>query len=184
MRPAAGSFDGFVDANVDALLRTATLITWDAVEAEDLVQECLIRVAKRWPRIAVMELPAAYARRVLINLALDSRGRRLRWRAELRQQTSHEDVDPFEVLEDVRAEAAFEVLGDRAELVQALGELSAQQRTVLALRYFEDLSEAQIADLLGCSKGTVKTSASRGLARLRELIDIAPAPPTEACGYE
>jgi DNA-directed RNA polymerase specialized sigma24 family protein len=64
------SFEEFVQAHAGDLLRTACLITWDDAEAEDLVQECLLRVAKRWRRVRGMQLPLAYARRILINLAL------------------------------------------------------------------------------------------------------------------
>lgn len=166
------SFDDFVNGYVDDLLRTAFLITWDESEAEDLVQECLLRVAKRWPRVRGMEMPVAYARRILVNLALDGRGRRSRNRREL--DSAADRISPaYQAaldLPDLDAEADLDRLGQRSELVVALGQLTPQQRTVLVLRYFQDLSEAQVADILGCSIGTVKSSASRGLARLRELV--------------
>ena len=162
MTSPAGSFDGFVHANLEDLVRVAHIITWDEAEAEDLVQECLIRVARRWPKVRGMEHPVGYARRVLVNLALDDRPRRSRRSDELRHTAP--------ALTDERAEAALDVQGVRAELVDALGQLPQHQRTVLGLRYFLDLSEAQTADLLGCSTGTVKSAASRGLARLRELV--------------
>ena len=76
-------FDQFVAAHVDDLLRTAYLIVWDEGEAEDLVQECLLKVARRWPRIRRMEQPRAYARRILVNLALDGARGRARRRSEL-----------------------------------------------------------------------------------------------------
>ena len=156
------SFDAFVHRNVDDLVRMAYLITWDESEAEDLVQECLLRVAKRWPRVVTMDMPLAYARRILVNLALDDRGRRARRHSELVLV-----VDPPV---DVRAQAALEGVAVRSELVEALGRLPRQQRTVLALRYFLDLSEAQVAAVLGCSTGAVKSAASRGLVRVRELV--------------
>jgi RNA polymerase sigma factor (sigma-70 family) len=81
---------------------------------------------------------------------------------------------------DPDAEAALHVLGEWSELIEALGRLAPQQRTVLVLRYVDDLSEAQVADLLGCSTGTVKSRASRGLARLRELMAPANSTP-EVC---
>ena len=91
IRPATGAraqrakadFEQFVSASSDALLRTAYLVVWDAVEAEDLVQECLLAVARRWPRVRKMDHPHAYARRVLVNLALDGAQRRTRHRREL-----------------------------------------------------------------------------------------------------
>src|ERR1035441_6972230 len=76
-------FDEFVAGNLEQLLKTAYLITWDAGEAEDLVQECLFKVARRWPRVRGMAQPRAYARRILVNLALDAAGGRARRRGEL-----------------------------------------------------------------------------------------------------
>ena len=151
-------FDKFVAAHVDDLLRTAYLIVWDEGEAEDLVQECLLKVARRWPRVRRMEQPQAYARRILVNLALDGARRRAQRRRELEPGTPPilRAIDPLQTLET------------RAELLQALGELHERQRAVLVLRYFNDLTEAQVADVLGCSPGTVKAAPpvdSRGCAR-------------------
>lgn len=112
-------------------------------------------------------MPLAYARRILVNLALAGRDRRSLRRAEL---VAQDFDDANEARVDLNAEAVVRLLSERSELIEALGLLATQQRTVLVLRYFEDLSEAQVADLLGCSTGTVKSSASRGLARLRELL--------------
>ena len=160
-------FDEFVATHVDDLLRTAYLIVWDEAEAEDLVQECLLKVARRWPRIRRMEQPRAYARRILVNLALDGARGRARRRGELEAgpAASPIAVDPLPALDT------------RAELLEALGQLPARQRAVLVLRYFNDLTEAQVAEVLGCSPGTVKSSASRGLARLREALQPVPLQP-------
>ena len=160
-------FDEFVAGNVDDLLRTAYLITWDEGEAEDLVQECLMKVARRWPRIRRLDQPRAYARRIVVNLALDGSRGRARRRGELGsiQAVSPVAIDPLLALDT------------REELLQALGELPARQRAVLVLRYFNDLTEAQVAEALGCSQGTVKSSASRGLARLREALQPVPLQP-------
>src|SRR5271167_1659505 len=76
-------FDRFVAETAEPLLRSAYLITWDAAEAEDLVQECLFKVARRWPRVRKMEQPRAYARRMVVNLALDDARSRSRRRDEL-----------------------------------------------------------------------------------------------------
>lgn len=162
-------FEGFVADSVDGLLRAAYLIAWDYAEAEDLVQECLLRVARRWPRVRRMEYPTAYARKVLVNLALDGERRRTRARAELGRsgglgQVEHED------------EAAVRVLGwveTTTDLSRALGELAPRQRAVLVFRYLYDLSEAQVADVMGCSVGTVKSTASRALQRLRAAADTS-----------
>jgi RNA polymerase sigma-70 factor (sigma-E family) len=156
-------FDEFVARHVDELLRTAFLIAWDDREAEDLVQECLFKLARRWPRVRRMELPLAYARRILINLATDGARGRARRRVELDPPATVTGavVDPL---------AAH---GDRAELFDAPAALPVRQRAVLVLRYFNDLTEAQAAEVLGCAPGTVKSSASRGLARLREALQPA-----------
>jgi RNA polymerase sigma-70 factor (sigma-E family) len=162
-------FDEFVAGNLERLLKTAYLVTWDVGEAEDLVQECLFKVARRWPRVRRMEQPSAYARRILVNLALDDARGRARRRGEL-------DLTP------VAAHDARDLLAGletRAELLDALARLNPRQRAVLVLRYFNDLTEAQTAEVLGCSPGTVKSSTSRGLARLREVLAPIPNPTRE-----
>ena len=161
-------FDQFVGDSADGLLRAASLITWDAAEAEDLVQECLLRVARRWPRVRKMKYPAAYARTVLVHLALDEGKRRALRRAELQEAAAgrideHEDDAAARVLGRVEASA---------DLLQALGELPPRQRVALVLRYFEDLSEAEAAEAMGCSVGTVKSTTSRALERLRSAVDL------------
>ena len=157
-------FDEFVSRHVQDLLRTAYLIAWDEGEAEDLVQECLFRLARRWGRVRSLDQPGAYARRVVVNLAIDGARGRVRRRGELGMVA---DVHPA----TTDPLAALEM---RADLLDALGALSTRQRAVLVLRYFNDLTEAQVAEVLGCSPGTVKSSASRGLARLREALQPVP----------
>ena len=170
-------FDRFVANSADRLLRAASLITWDVAEAEDLVQECLFRVARRWPRVRKMDHPTAYARTVLVHLTLDEGTRRTRRRAELR----HDGAAGFDEHED---DAAVSVLGRveaSADLVHALGNLPPRQRITLVLRYFEDLSETEVAEAMGCSVGTVKSTTSRALERLRHVID---RPTEDACTNE
>jgi RNA polymerase sigma-70 factor (sigma-E family) len=166
---AKADFDEFVTASSDALLRTAYLVMWDPVEAEDLVQECLLAVARRWPRVRKMDHPHAYARRVLINLALDGARRRTRHRQEL----VGDDTPELAAMPDESSARRLHAIGVRAELIEALGTLPPRQRAVLVLRYFEDLSELQVAELLGCSVGTVKSTASRGLTRLHAALSPA-----------
>ena len=163
---ARADFDQFVAASGNALLRTAYLMVWDAAEAEDLVQECLLAVARRWPRVRKMDHPHAYARRVLVNLALDGAKRRTRHRQEL----VGDETATLSAVPDESSAQRLHAVGVRAELIQALGTLPPRQRAVLVLRYFEDLSEAQAAELLGCSVGTVKSTASRGLTRLEAAL--------------
>jgi RNA polymerase sigma-70 factor (sigma-E family) len=154
-------FDRFVMDNTDGLLRTAYLIAWDLPEAEDLVQETLLRVAGRWHRVRRMERPLAYARRILVNLALDGAPRRARSRLELSGEPSPDRPDQT---------ADPSAVDTHDELLAALAALPPRQRSVLVLRYFLDLPEAEVAAALGCSLGTVKSTASRGLARLEQTL--------------
>jgi RNA polymerase sigma-70 factor (sigma-E family) len=151
-------FDRFVGDNSDVLLRTAYLIVGDLQEAEDLVQETLFKVASRWPRVSRMDNPLAYARRILVNLASRGSSKRSRNRAELAATPPAETA----------ARAAQLEIDDR--LFNALAALPPRQRAALVLRYFVDLSEAEVAAALGCSVGTVKSSTSRGLKRLEETL--------------
>ncbi len=162
-------FERFVASHGERLLRTAYLITWDLAEAEDLVQECLLRVARRWPRVRTMSRPEAYARRILVNLALDGAKLRTRLKSELEEPHGSSLESPPQA----RSLDGLAKLDNRSELFDALGALPGRQRLVLVLRYFADLSEAQTAEALDCSLGTVKSTTSRGLARLREAM--APA---------
>ena len=151
-----GSFDEFMHASSARLLRLAWLLTGGASSAEDLVQETLERVYVAWPRIE----PGGrhnYARRILVNLHTDSHRRR--WREKL---TS-------EMPEAGRADRTNEVaLAD--ELTAALAQLPVRERQCVVLRHHVDLSERDVADALNISTGTVKSSTSRGLARLRSLL--------------
>ena len=158
---SVSDFDQFVTTNADGLLRTAYLITWDLHASEDLVQETLIKVAKRWPKVRRMDRPIAYARRILVNEALDGRARHQRRRSELSAEQPSQNghvPDPSELIDT------------HDELIAALATLSPRQRAVLVLRYFLDLPEADVAAALQCSLGTVKSTASRGLARLEQTM--------------
>ena len=162
MNERRADFDRFVAGNTDTLLRTAYLIVGDLGEAEDLVQETLFEVARRWPRVARMERPVAYARRILVNRALSGAGRRARRRRELAVEVPPErgaDTGP-----------TYDIGGAHHELLSALVALPPRQRAVLVLRYFLDLPEAEVAAALQCSLGTVKSTASRGLARLEQTL--------------
>jgi RNA polymerase sigma-70 factor (sigma-E family) len=160
---ARTEFETFVAQSADELLRTGYLIVWDLAEAEDLVQDTLVRVARRWPRVRRMKHPIAYARKILVNLALDGRARHARRREELDGCLSDGRADH-------KAERAVAQVALHSSVIDALGTLPPRQRAVLVLRYFADLTEADVAEALGCSLGTVKSTASRGLARLHEQL--------------
>jgi RNA polymerase sigma-70 factor (sigma-E family) len=159
------AFREFVTQRWSALVRTAFLLTGDHGRAEDLVQSTLERVHKHWNRVQRKELPDAYARRVMINLVI-SGSRRRRFR-----ETSLEHVP-----EKLSPDAAHGI-AERDEVWQALLRLPSRMRAVLVLRYFEDLSEAEAARVLGCGVGTVKSQSSRGLARMRDLLQAPGSEP-------
>jgi RNA polymerase sigma-70 factor (sigma-E family) len=161
MNHRRADFEDFVAQNTGALTRTAYLIVWDLQEAEDLVQETLLKVAGRWPRVRRMEHPVAYARRMLVNLALSGADRRTRRRRELIGEALPDRVG------DAGGSSTIDA---QDELMRALAALPLRQRTVLVLRYFLDLPEAEVAAAMKCSLGTVKSTASRGLARLEETM--------------
>ncbi len=164
-------FDHFVAQSADPLLRSAYLITGDFAEAEDLVQECLFKIARRWPRVKKMERPVGYARTVLVHLAIDEGKRRSRRRSELGSEANG-------LLEVHRDETAVRNLGRveaNTDLLGVLRELPPRQRVALVLRYFDDLSEAEVAVVMGCSVGTVKSTTSRALGRLRQEVEVTGA---------
>jgi RNA polymerase sigma-70 factor (sigma-E family) len=154
-------FDRFVADSTGPLVRTAFLIVGDLQEAEDVVQETLLEVARRWPRVRRMSHPIAYARRIAVNRALGVAGKRARTRSELSAEAPPDFAE---------GTATAETIGDHDELMGALAELPPRQRAVLVLRYFLDLPEAEVAAAMKCSLGTVKSTASRGLARLEQVM--------------
>jgi RNA polymerase sigma-70 factor (sigma-E family) len=166
---AKRQFEGFAAETSDTLLRTGYLMTGDARDAEDLVQETFLRVARRWNRVRSMDHPAAYARRILVNLVLQDAERRSRQQAELAQ---HAGLDAA----DQGAARALRHVDDLAEFRWALAQLTVRQRAVLALRYWADLPVGEVADILGCSPGTVTGTAFRAVSRLAEILTSAEQP--------
>ncbi len=164
-------FEAFVEENLHPLLRTAFLIAWDEREAEDLVQETLFRVARKWRQVAAMEHRFAYARRILVRLAVAGATKRHRRRTEL-AATDNLAAAALEIAVGAAELGALEI---RAELISALGRLNPRQRAVIVLRYFFDLSESETAAAVGCSLGTVKSNASRGLEQLRQILEPGDA---------
>jgi RNA polymerase sigma-70 factor (sigma-E family) len=154
------SFDEFVEDRSTALLRTAFLLTGDRGHAEDLLQTTLLRTLRRWSKARAA--PEAYARQVLVNLSKD----RLRARGRRPPETSM----PADVSGLPAFDAGYDQVADRRVVLDALAELPLRQRQVVVLRFVEDLSVEQTADLLGCSSGTVKSQSARALAKLRELL--------------
>jgi len=152
-------FTAFVRSRGAQHLRMATLLTGNPDAAEDLVQASLLKLYRAWSRIDTSGDPDAYLRRIIVNT------RRSWWRARWRRETP-----VAEVPEAATGEDAAERHAVGARVRQALARLPRQQRAVLVLRYCEDLPEAEVASLLGCSAGAVKTHAHRGLRALRESL--------------
>ena len=156
-RKQTRAFEGFVAESGDALLRMATLLTFDVNLAEDIYQETLHRLAARWSRVAH---PMAFCRRVMHNIVIDQARARSRRPRQLGLAGTHDSCDP-------RAGDPVTAVELRPALLAALGTLTPQQRAIVVLRYFDDRSENEVADLLGVSAGTVKSTASRAVAQLR-----------------
>jgi RNA polymerase sigma-70 factor (sigma-E family) len=141
-----------------ALMRTAVLLAGNRQDGEDLLQAALERLIRQGRRITGD--PEGYLRRTLYNLATD------RWR---RQETWRRKLPVFGASQPASAPDLTASVDLRDALIRALYQLSPQQRAAVVLRYWEQLSEAEAAQVLGCSPGTVKAAASRGLRRMREL---------------
>ena len=154
-RTGAPSFDDYVSARGADLLRTAWLLTGDHQRAEDLVQTALGKVWPHWSRITRDGSGSydAYVRRVMMTTYIA--WWRRRWNAEYPTASLPEHP------------ATDRDLDQRRDLLTALAALPTGQRAVIVLRYFEDLTEVQTAELLGCTVGTVKSQGARALATLR-----------------
>ncbi len=155
---AEEDFEAFVQARGPALWRRAWLLTGDAQRAEDLLQTAL---ARAWPMFTRIQRDdgsfEAYVRRILVNVFLT--WRRRSWKSEI----------PTDVLPDPPTVAGADaVVLARHDLRLALTSLTAKQRAVIVLRYFDDLTEAQVADRLNCSVGSVKAHHARAISRLRQ----------------
>jgi RNA polymerase sigma-70 factor (sigma-E family) len=156
---SVAELEGFLAERADHLLRTAVLLTGSREAGEDLLQTAVERLLQRWRRFDGD--PEGYLRRTLCNLAIDDHRRAGRWRQKERLlgaglRDAHDPVRDIDL---------------RDALVRLLLQLPARQRTVLVLRYWEQLSDTETAAVLGCPESTVRSAAWRGLTRLRELTD-------------
>jgi RNA polymerase sigma-70 factor (sigma-E family) len=148
-------FTAFAQSHGDELQRIAYLLCRDGARAEDLVQDALVKLLRRWRSRGAPEHPLAYARRVVINEYLG--WRRLRVSRELPMADGPALLAPDDT----------EVLADRDMLWRLIATLSPRARAVLVCRYYVQLPAREIAELLGCAEVTVRTSAARALAALR-----------------
>jgi RNA polymerase sigma-70 factor (sigma-E family) len=159
-------FQSFVIGRWPRLMRTAFLLTGEQHAAEDLVQATLEQVYVAWRRVGAADDPEAYVRRVMINAHARKHRRKLKEFLAPKDDSglTHELPDSGDRI----AQA-----DDRSALLKALSQLPARQREAVVLRYWEDLSESQAAEAMGCSVGTVKSNAAKGIAKLRAIPGLA-----------
>lgn len=166
------AFEEFVRGRSTHLFRLALILTsWDRAAAEDVLQTALERAYRRRRQLFWQGTAEPYVRRVVVNAAVDWRRLRRR-RAEL----------PLAVSADLAVQDRTGQVADRDVLVRALAALAPKQRAVVVLRYWEDVPDAEIAAALNCGEGTVRSQASRALARLRELCADSRPPRAEYSG--
>ncbi len=152
-------FEEYMAARQPSLLRTAYLLTGDRHSAEDLVQTSLAKLYLSWDKVQRRELVDGYVRRIMVN------EHNSLWRRAWKRREVSTDTLPDHTGVDDRHD-----LGERSALWEFVQTLPRRQRAVVVLRYYEDLSEAEIAGILGISVGTVKSQCSRALAALRERV--------------
>jgi RNA polymerase sigma-70 factor (sigma-E family) len=169
VRTADEEFDAYVRFRTPALLRSAYLLTGDQHLAEDLVQTALVRTHRAWGRIHDGN-PDAYVRKVMYHQQISW------WRRRKLAEALREDVPEPPTWSGPDEAAAISI---RVSLREALLKLTPKQRAVLVLRYFEDRTEVETAELLGVAVGTVKSQAAKALARMRaiapELVELSGA---------
>lgn len=152
------AFTAYAEARGAGLFRAAYLMVGDHHLAQDLVQEALVKTLLAWPRLSDRGNLDAYIRRIIVTTCIS-------WR---RRRTFHER--PVEALPEQQGpDPADSVVTHDAVLV-ALADLSPRQRAAIVLRYYQDLTEAQTAEAMGCSVGAVKSQVSVGLRRLRHTL--------------
>jgi RNA polymerase sigma-70 factor (sigma-E family) len=157
--PVRDRFEAFVADRLDRLLRYATALTCDPHLAQDVVQDVLLRAQRRWDRIEAMHAPDAYVRRMITNEYLS-------WR---RRRAAHTVASTHGTLDALGTPTADPATGyaERDAMRHRIAVLPRKQRAAILLRYYEDCADAEIAEVLGCSAGTVRSHISRALATLR-----------------
>lgn len=156
------TFDEYVCTRGPALIRLARLLTGDDHRAEDLVQEVLEKAYVRWRRIARADRPDLYVRRMLVNAEHSW------WR-----RRSNQEVNVAAIVERAHGDDLGTVAAEQDAMWRLISTLPRMQRAVLVLRYYEDLDDASIVEILGCSASTVRSHARRALITLRERYAAA-----------
>lgn len=153
------AFDEFVADRLDRLLHFATALTCDPHLAQDVVQEVLLRVQRKWDRIGTLTARDAYVRRMVINEYLS-------WRRRKAARTVASTHSTLDAIGTPTADPA-NYYAERDAMRSKIAKLPRKQRAALVLRYYEDRTDAEIAEYLGCSAGTVRSHISRALGTLR-----------------
>ena len=163
----AGGFEDWVVATAPRMRRLAFLLTGDLDSAADLLQSAYARVLPRWDRVSAMASPEAYLHRVMVNL------RTSWWRRHRNREYAVSEVPETAWVAGLSIDT--DVVVESQALLAALRQMPEKQRVTVVLRYYDDLSEAQTAEVMRCSVGTVKSNASRGLVQLRNVLAAHPA---------
>ncbi|HLL65253.1 MAG TPA: SigE family RNA polymerase sigma factor [Micromonosporaceae bacterium] len=156
------TFDEFIATRLGAIVRYATVVTCDPHLAEDIAQDVLVRAHARWARIGGLDAPEQYVKRMVVNEFLSWRRRRAS-RVVPVSGESLADLTPAQ-LDQTHAHA------ERDAVLRVLATLPARQRAAIALRFYEDLDDEQIAEILGCRPVTVRSHISHALATLRSAL--------------
>lgn len=155
----SAEFDEFVTHHGPELLRLAYMLSGSREQAEDLVQNALVKAYRSWDTVESTNRPIAYVRTIVVR-------EHVSW---WRRLSNHEV--PGVIPNNIVGDSPDAEITETDAMWRLLATLPRRQRTVLALRYYEDLPDADIAQLLGCSAGTVRSNASRGLATLRKSVN-------------
>lgn len=159
-RPTGPTFEEFVEEHGQRLFRLGLLVTGDRADAEDAVQEALLRAFHRWDRVGTARDPHAYLRRMVLNQSVSD------WRRTRRREIPVAEVTPPAAGHGDPAESA-----EDAGLWSACRALPAKLRAAVVLRFYEDLSYPEIAEALGCREAAARARVSRGLARIRTRLE-------------
>lgn len=160
------TFEEFVSIRLGALVRYATVVTWDPHLAEDITQDVLVRAQARWSRISRLDAPEQYVKRMVLNEFLSWRRRRAARLIPLSRESLDGLAPP--------APDISTAWDERDAALRLIATLPPRQRAAIALRFYEDLSHEEIAKLLGCRTVTVRAYISRALATLRDALPASP----------
>lgn len=158
--PDGAAFADFVESRLGSLYRYAVVLCGNPHDAEELVQEALTRTGAAWSRVRDKQDPEGYVRRVMVRLMCN------RWRRPRREWLTREPP------ERSAADGGLRQVEDESSFVSLLARLPARQRGVLVLRYVEDLTEREIAEVMGCTPGTVKSQTHKAMGALRAFLTL------------